>query len=87
MSTNKDGFEKGSSIESDDLLTYQAKQRQKLKGEPVKPSKDAELLSLLANELASQKVRLKPLGIEQLASAVKSHFAPAKKKAAPKKAI
>lgn len=86
MISNKDGFEVGKSIDSDDLLTYQAKMRQQEKGVIVKPSKDAELLALLANELAAQKVRLKPLGLEQLAQSMKSFFEPVKK-APVKKAV
>ena len=84
MNTNKDGFDLNKVIDVDDLLTHQAKLRQKAKGEPVKPTKDIELLSLLANELAAQKVRLKPLGLESLAQSVKKFFAPVKKAAAKK---
>jgi hypothetical protein len=79
MTTNKDGFEVNKIVDVDDLLTHQAKMRQKAKGEKVKPNKDAELITLLNNELASQKVRLKPLGLELLAQSVRLFFQPVKK--------
>lgn len=84
MTLNKDGFELGKIIDADDLLTHQAKMRQEAKGITVKPSKDGELLSLLANELAAQKVRLKPLGLERLAQSMKNFFQPVKKSAVKK---
>ena len=81
MTTNKDGFKVDKIVEVDDLLTHQAKMRQKAKSEVVKPTKSDELITLLANELAVQKDRLKPLGLEQLAQSMKKFFSPAKKAA------
>lgn len=81
MTTNKDGFAVGKTIDSDDLLTHMAKARQAAKGETVKPSKDAALLIMLQNELSAQRVRLKPLGLEILAQAINKFFTPKAKKA------
>ena len=76
MTLNNDGFKIGESINSDDLISYAAKARQLAKDVPAIPSADFELLTLLANTLHAQKVRLKPLGLEMLTQAIKSHFTP-----------
>ena len=82
MTTNKDGFKVDTNIESDDLLTHMAKVRQAEKGVIAKATPKDKLNEFLANELAIQKVRLKPLGLELLSEAIIAYFEP--KKAAKK---
>lgn len=78
MSKNKEGFEVGASIESDDLLTHLAKMRQK-PAQAAKITDKDKFAAFLSNELAMQKVRLKPLGLDALSQAITAYFAPVKK--------
>lgn len=80
---NKDGFDSGASIDIKDLLKYEAEQRQKEKSSPKPLPQNHALSVVISNILMSQKVRLKPLALEVLTTAVVDYHK--KPKQQPKK--
>lgn len=82
---NEDGFDVDKIVSVDEILKFQAKQRQENKSNPPPLPVNHELSTLINNILMHQKVRLRPLGLEILAQAVVDHLKPEVKNTKTKK--